>query len=68
MAIVSASWECLTSSARLQRSSQALSVVGSRAIVFGGELKPRQPIDNQVDAVELLAVRRAGSRFLLQRR
>ena len=37
----------------LQRSSQILSVVGDRAYIFGGELRPREPRDNDVHAVSL---------------
>lgn len=37
----------------LQRSSQILSVVGGRAYIFGGELRPREPRDNDVHAVSL---------------
>lgn len=46
-------WTRLASSTRLQRSSQIVSVVGSKAFIFGGELKPRQPVDNQIDVVDL---------------
>lgn len=37
----------------LQRSSQIISVVGNRAYIFGGELRPREPRDNDVHAVSL---------------
>lgn len=37
----------------LQRSSQVVSVVGSRAYIFGGELRPREPRDNDVHSVSL---------------
>ncbi|QKX64028.1 uncharacterized protein TRUGW13939_11201 [Talaromyces rugulosus] len=37
----------------LQRSSQVVSVVGNRAYIFGGELRPREPRDNGVHAVPL---------------
>lgn len=53
MAKVSATWARLAWSTRLQRSSQCLSVLGSQAWVFGGELIPRQPVDSQLDVVEL---------------
>ncbi|KAI1637850.1 kelch repeat protein [Biscogniauxia mediterranea] len=53
MTQVSATWTRLASSARLQRSSQCLSVLGSRAWIFGGELLPRQPVDNQLDVIDL---------------
>ncbi|KAL6412013.1 kelch repeat protein [Ilyonectria robusta] len=48
-----ASWVRLASSARLQRSSQILSISGSNAWIFGGELLPRQPVDSQLDIIEL---------------
>lgn len=37
----------------LRRSSQIVSVVGDRAYIFGGELRPREPRDNDVHAVSL---------------
>lgn len=37
----------------LRRSSQVLSVVGDQAYIFGGELRPREPRDNDVHAVSL---------------
>lgn len=48
-----AKWTRIVSSVRLYRSSQALSVVGQRAFIFGGELVPREPVDNRVDVVNL---------------
>jgi hypothetical protein len=57
MATITASWERLAGSERLQRSSHTLSVVAGQALIFGGELKPRQPIDSQIDTVDLLTVR-----------
>lgn len=53
MAKISALWTRIASGDRLRRSSQAVSVLGGRAYVFGGELVPREPVDNQVDVVEL---------------
>ncbi|KAK5059807.1 hypothetical protein LTR84_009690 [Exophiala bonariae] len=53
MSPISTQWTCLTSSARLQRSSQTLAVIANQAWIFGGELQPRQPVDNQLDVVEL---------------
>ncbi|KAK2616440.1 hypothetical protein QQS21_000682 [Conoideocrella luteorostrata] len=46
-------WSQIVSHSRLCRSSQALSVHASKAYVFGGEVLPRQPIDNQIDLVSL---------------
>lgn len=37
----------------LQRSSHIVSVVGDQAVVFGGELQPREPRDNDVHAISL---------------
>ncbi|KAF7554432.1 hypothetical protein G7Z17_g2885 [Cylindrodendrum hubeiense] len=53
MATFYGSWVRLASSPRLQRSSQILSISGSSALIFGGELIARQPVDNQFDVVEL---------------
>jgi len=53
MSAITAKWTRLASTARLQRSSQTLSVVKNQAWIFGGELQPRQPVDNQLDIIEL---------------
>lgn len=53
MASLLAKWTKLASSERLQRSSQSLSVIGSQAWIFGGELLPRQPVDNRLDVIDL---------------
>ncbi|KAJ6109457.1 hypothetical protein N7486_001692 [Penicillium sp. IBT 16267x] len=37
----------------LQRSSHIVSVVGDQAVIFGGELQPREPRDNDVHTVSL---------------
>lgn len=37
----------------LRRSSQILSVVEDRAYIFGGELRPREPRDNDIHTVLL---------------
>lgn len=37
----------------LQRSSHIVSVVDGEAVVFGGELQPREPRDNDVHAIFL---------------
>ncbi|KAH8788075.1 kelch repeat protein [Diaporthe sp. PMI_573] len=57
MTKLKATWTQLTQSARLQRSSQCLSVLRSQAFVFGGEVIPRQPIDNRLDVIGLGASR-----------
>ncbi|KAG8408046.1 hypothetical protein J3459_018230 [Metarhizium acridum] len=46
-------WTQIANTSRLCRSSHALSILGSKAYIFGGELLPRQPVDNQSDVVDL---------------
>jgi hypothetical protein len=53
MGTISANWTLIASNARLQRSSQTLSITGTQALVFGGELLARQPVDNRIDLIEL---------------
>ncbi|SPO07033.1 probable kelch repeat-containing proteins [Cephalotrichum gorgonifer] len=48
-----AKWTRVASSQRLYRSSQAVSVVGQNTYIFGGELKPREPVGNEVDVVAI---------------
>ncbi|KAL7795780.1 hypothetical protein V8C37DRAFT_373412 [Trichoderma ceciliae] len=55
MASFSARWTKLVSSSRLRRSSHILSANASKVWVFGGELLPRQPVDNEVDLVDVNA-------------
>lgn len=57
-----AKWRKLISSTVLTRSSQTLSVVGTNAYIYGGELRSREPVDSDVHIVDL----RAGtSRFVV---
>jgi hypothetical protein len=51
----SASWIQLCTSDKLQRSSHVLSVVDDNAYIFGGELLPRQPLDNLVYKLDFKA-------------
>ncbi|KAF3346550.1 4-coumarate--CoA ligase [Verticillium dahliae VDG2] len=53
MAFLSAKWLLIASSQRLRRSSHAVSVVDQKTYVFGGELVPREPIDNQIDIIDV---------------
>ena len=53
MSTMSGTWRKLADTERLQRSSHSMSVIGSQAWIFGGELQPRQPVDNQFDLIEL---------------
>lgn len=46
-------WTCIAKHANLQRSSHVLSVIGEEAFIFGGELTPREPRDNEVFRVRL---------------
>ncbi|KAK5686655.1 hypothetical protein LTS10_002778 [Elasticomyces elasticus] len=43
-----ATWTAINHSELLQRSSHNVAVLGSKVYVFGGELKPRQPRDNDI--------------------
>jgi len=46
-------WKKVLASEKLQRSSQTVSVIGSRAYIYGGELRPREPVDSDVHAIDL---------------
>ncbi|CAG9939883.1 unnamed protein product [Clonostachys rosea f. rosea IK726] len=48
-----ATWTRIVSSASLDRSSQAASIVGNKLYIFGGELQPRQPVDNKIHVIDL---------------
>ncbi|ATY66263.1 Kelch repeat [Cordyceps militaris] len=48
-----AKWSRLIGTKRLYRSSQTVTVIGQQAYIFGGELIPRQPIDNKFDVIEI---------------
>ncbi|KAL1986501.1 hypothetical protein VTN96DRAFT_6260 [Rasamsonia emersonii] len=51
---ISATWhKAVEAEEILQRSSQVLSVVDGQAYVFGGELRPREPRDNDVHVLSL---------------
>lgn len=52
---MSAIWTQLRVSDELTRSSHTLSVVDDAAYIFGGELLPRQPRDNDVYKIEITA-------------
>lgn len=42
-------WQRIIHNDRLKRSSQVVSVVDGQVYIFGGEVQPRQPVDDQVD-------------------
>ncbi|KAF2091190.1 kelch repeat protein [Saccharata proteae CBS 121410] len=46
-------WEKIAEDESLRRSSQVVSTVGNQVIIFGGEQKPRQPVDNDVYTIKL---------------
>lgn len=48
MAQLTAQWQKLVDAQVLQRSSQVVSVVNDYAYVYGGELEPRKPRDNDI--------------------
>lgn len=48
-------WRRLVKNDRLKRSSQILSVVNGQVCIYGGEVQPRQPLDDKVDIIALNA-------------
>lgn len=46
-------WTRLLDTERLRRSSQVLSVIDQTVFIFGGEVKPREPVDDKVDLFSL---------------
>ncbi|KAL5119728.1 hypothetical protein ACEQ8H_002334 [Pleosporales sp. CAS-2024a] len=46
-------WKRVLETDRLARSSHVLSVIDDTVCIFGGEVQPRQPVDNQVDILSL---------------
>jgi hypothetical protein len=46
-------WTRLLDTERLQRSSQVVSVIDNTVCIFGGEVQPRQPVDDQIDVFSL---------------
>jgi hypothetical protein len=53
MATIKGTWTQVYKDESLQRSSQTLSTIGSLALIFGGELHPRKPRDNDVHILDL---------------
>jgi N-acetylneuraminic acid mutarotase len=53
MATISASWTKVATHSQLQRSSHTVSTIGDTVYVFGGELRPREPRDNDVHTIVL---------------
>lgn len=53
MAVIQAKWTKVVEAEILQRSSQIVSVIDRQVYIFGGELRPREPRDNDVHIVSL---------------
>ncbi|BGP24728.1 kelch repeat containing protein [Rhodotorula toruloides] len=53
MPTLTASWRKIASLDTLQRSSHSLAVAGPRAYIFGGELKPRTPVDADLSVLDI---------------
>lgn len=48
-----ANWSRFSAGEPLPRSSHSLSIVDGRAYIFGGEVKPREPVDNSIHVLIL---------------
>ena len=55
MATTYGTWRLVHRNPLLQRSSQTLSTLGKRALIFGGELHPREPRDNDVQILSTIS-------------
>ncbi|KAH7394437.1 kelch repeat protein-like protein [Pyrenochaeta sp. MPI-SDFR-AT-0127] len=53
ISVLKGSWTRLLDTERLRRSSQVLSVIDQTVCIFGGEVKPREPVDDKVDLFSL---------------
>lgn len=54
MATTHGTWKLVHRNPLLQRSSQTLSTLGEHALIFGGELQPREPRDNDVQILRIV--------------
>ncbi|KAK6005598.1 hypothetical protein QM012_007240 [Aureobasidium pullulans] len=54
MATIHGAWKLVHRDEVLQRSSQSLSTLGEHALIFGGELHPREPRDNDVHILRIV--------------
>lgn len=63
---VTGTWKRLLDSDTLRRSSQVVASFGNQLFLFGGEIQPRQPVDNHVHLVSLDA--RDGEQIRAPRR
>jgi hypothetical protein len=67
MAKVSINWQRISSADSLRRSSHVIAVHENTVSVFGGELKPREPVPNSLFTVNLNgngAYFTSGARFV----
>ena len=46
-------WQRVVTSPELRRSSHTIGIASAQLGIFGGELKPREPVDNKVYHVNL---------------
>jgi len=53
--MVQGQWKRVLDAEDIKRSSHAISVAGDRAYIFGGELRPREPVDRDIHVVKLNA-------------
>ena len=53
MQSISGTWRKVIDKDVLRRSSQVISTIGNQIFVYGGELKPRQPVDNDLHVLEV---------------
>jgi hypothetical protein len=53
MARLAIKWQRVAASDELRRSSQTIGIANGQLGIFGGELKPREPVDNKVYNVDL---------------
>lgn len=53
MATTTAKWTKIATTPQLQRSSHTLSAINSTIYIFGGELKPREPRDNDLHKIDV---------------
>jgi hypothetical protein len=51
--VLKGTWSRLLEADRLRRSSQVLSVIDQTVCIFGGEVQPRQPVDDKIDVFSL---------------
>lgn len=62
MASIAATWTKIAASEQLQRSSHNVTAVGDSIYIFGGELKPREPRDNDLHKIDIKGVNLAKAR------